>query len=234
MASDKGKQQGHWLSRVLISSASTEFCSLPEILLPGLAKVWVIHEDLRALRMINRSPRNKTFSVALEDTSSGWSSPTSTTQGHNPWHICSCRLDFIEKFPWEFRTQQALPTAHLLIRGKPLASGDNEGTEIQHSTTYLLWFLQLRRPHLQNEKGRIHWVLIHSLLSIPDAGAAISWGKGLASLEKLWFSCGIWHWSLTCHWDVTMSIFLLTLLHPCTYPIQNTMQFTSSPNVGTR
>jgi len=54
-----------------------------------------------------------------------WSSPTCTTQGHNPWHIRRYRPDLTGKFPWELRTPHALPSAHFLIGDEPGDSGDN-------------------------------------------------------------------------------------------------------------
>ena len=46
------------------------------------------------------------------------------------------------------------------IRGEPVGSGEQQATGIQHSTHYLLWYIQLYRTHLQNEKGRILLVLV--------------------------------------------------------------------------
>ena len=74
----------------------------------------VKHRNLRALRMVNRTSSNKTSLVTLEGASYGWSSPSTTIRGPNPWHIFQYRPDLIGKFPWELRTSHALPSARLL------------------------------------------------------------------------------------------------------------------------
>ena len=98
---------------------SQRLCSL------GWPRCRIKHRNLRALRMVNRTSSNKTSLVTLEGASYGWSSPSTTIRGPNPWHIFQYRPDLIGKFPWELRTPHALPSAHLLIGDEPGDSGDN-------------------------------------------------------------------------------------------------------------
>lgn len=135
--------------------------------------MWVKHGDLGALRMVNRNPGKKTSLEALEDASSGWSFPTSAIQGHSPWHLCPCRLKVLQRnFSGSFGILMLCILPIFLIRGEPGGSGDNKATEMPHNTTYLEWFVQWDRSHLQNEKRRIHWVLV------------LTWGT---QRQELWF-----------------------------------------------